>query len=639
MTGTFKLNNYLLRTAISGDGTGTISSDPAGINCGVNCTHLYPFGTVVTLTAPAANGSVFTGWEGACTGFGNCQTTLTTTKQVTATYAFDTYDLFVTVNGDGPGTISSTPAGISCGSGQGAGHNGIDCGETINYDTLVTLNASYDPTQMSLTWGGSCSTASGDSCTVTMRQAHAVTATFTLGEFSLGTAIIGNGNGSVTTKPSGISCDISNASGSTIAINSGTCNHSFTASSFITLTATAGLESVFNGWSGACSSVNSNDCVVHLTQAEEVTATFTLNQYDFALYKAGNGVGTIESGPIGLGCVDCGSIYDYENTPITMTVDYGTVLTLTATAGNESQFDGWSGSCLGTSDCQITLDQNKSLTGTFSLNNYSLAVNKVGNGDGVISSQPAGIACGSNCSSAFPFGTAVTLTPTPNSGSVFSGWSGACSSHATCTVPISQTESVTATFTLVTHTLSVSLDGDGSGSVADDLNQLICNGNNCEAVYDHNTPIVLSAAPAVGSLFAGWSGACAGNGICVITLDQARSVSATFDLIPVQETMTHTLTVTILGDGSGTVSSNPTGIACTSGSCDADYAENTLVTLTATPADGSQFHSWGGACAATTTDTCTVAMNRAKTVTASFRVEPVVQPMPYKIYLPLTARP
>ncbi len=42
--------------------------------------------------------------------------------------------------------------------------------------------------------------------------------------------------------------------------------------------------------------------------------------------------------------------------------------------------------------------------------------------------------------------------------------------------------------------------------------------------------MTLSAVPAVGSVFAGWSGACAGTGSCAVTLDAAKSVTATFNL-------------------------------------------------------------------------------------------------------------
>ena len=78
-----------------------------------------------------------------------------------------------------------------------------------------------------------------------------------------------------------------------------------------------------------------------------------------------------------------------------------------------------------------------------------VTVSRVGSGSGTVTSDPAGINCGSVCSTQFPFGTAVTLSATPASGSVFASWAGACSGTAlTCTLtPVVNTpNSVTATF-------------------------------------------------------------------------------------------------------------------------------------------------------------------------------------------------
>lgn len=79
--------------------------------------------------------------------------------------------------------------------------------------------------------------------------------------------------------------------------------------------------------------------------------------------------------------------------------------------------------------------------------NYALSVTKAGTGAGTVSSSPAGIDCGPTCSADYASGTSVTLTAAPASGSTFSSWSGACSgTTATCTVSMSQAQSVTATF-------------------------------------------------------------------------------------------------------------------------------------------------------------------------------------------------
>jgi len=75
------------------------------------------------------------------------------------------------------------------------------------------------------------------------------------------------------------------------------------------------------------------------------------------------------------------------------------------------------------------------------------------------------------------------------------------------------------------------------------------------------------------------------------------------------------LTVTKSGSGSGTVASSPAGISCGT-ACSASYTSGTSVTLTATPASGSTFAGWSGACSGT--GTCTLAMTAARSVTATF---------------------
>jgi hypothetical protein len=70
----------------AGNGTGTVSSVPAGIFCGPTCAATYPAGTPVVLTASPAGGSTFVGWSGACNGPGDCVLVGNTSVSVTATF-------------------------------------------------------------------------------------------------------------------------------------------------------------------------------------------------------------------------------------------------------------------------------------------------------------------------------------------------------------------------------------------------------------------------------------------------------------------------------------------------------------------------------------------------------------------------
>ena len=83
-------------------------------------------------------------------------------------------------------------------------------------------------------------------------------------------------------------------------------------------------------------------------------------------------------------------------------------------------------------------------------------------------------------------------------------------------------------------------------------------------------------------------------------------------------TSSYTLTVSKSGTGSGTVTSNPSGISCGT-DCAESYTSNTVVTLTATPATGSTFGGWGGDCSACGTNTsCQIVMTSNKTCIATF---------------------
>jgi alpha-tubulin suppressor-like RCC1 family protein len=81
----------------------------------------------------------------------------------------------------------------------------------------------------------------------------------------------------------------------------------------------------------------------------------------------------------------------------------------------------------------------------------TLTVTKSDIGAGSVASSPAGISCGTTCTSQFTTGSSVTLTATPDSGSIFTGWSGACSGTGDCTVTMDATKNVTASFTPITN--------------------------------------------------------------------------------------------------------------------------------------------------------------------------------------------
>jgi len=209
--------------------------------------------------------------------------------------------------------------------------------------------------------------------------------------------------------------------------------------------------------------------------------------------------------------------------------DFGTVVTLTAVADNNSTFTGWSGACTGMGVCVVTMDVAKNVTATFTLGTNALSVTPAGTGSGTVTSDPAGIDCGVTCVAVFDYGTVVMLTAVTDLGSTFTGWSGVCTGTGGCTVTMDAAQNVTATFTLEQYELSVTVDGTGGGTVTSSPAGIDC-GPDCVESYDFGTVVTLTAVADNNSTFTGWSGACTGMGVCVVTMDMVQSVTATFAL-------------------------------------------------------------------------------------------------------------
>ena len=86
------------------------------------------------------------------------------------------------------------------------------------------------------------------------------------------------------------------------------------------------------------------------------------------------------------------------------------------------------------------------------------------------------------------------------------------------------------TVTTPERSLSVHTEGTGAGTVTSNPAGISCPGE-CAAQYEAGTVVTLSAEPASGSSFAGWSGSCSGTGTCEVTIGEAQSVTASFEAI------------------------------------------------------------------------------------------------------------
>ncbi|MFL5892598.1 MAG: InlB B-repeat-containing protein [Solirubrobacterales bacterium] len=160
-----------------------------------------------------------------------------------------TYTLSIAVGGPGTGTVSGP--GISCPG---------DCSETYSYGTSVTLSANTVSGSSFGGWSGACS-GTGSSCQLSMKSNRSVGATFspsTNSNDTLNVSVGGSGNGAVTGP--GIDCP-------------GDCSQTYSDGTDVTLSAAAGSNSSFGGWSGKCSGAGSS-CNVTMTGDASVSATF-----------------------------------------------------------------------------------------------------------------------------------------------------------------------------------------------------------------------------------------------------------------------------------------------------------------------------------------------------------------------------
>lgn len=448
--------------------------------------------------------------------------------------------------------------------------------------------------------------------------------------YTLSITLDGTGSGTVTSVPAGISCTLSAGAAT------GQCSAQFTTGTKVTLSAVQATGSVFSQWSGACT--GTSNCDLTIDQSLAANATFTaLPMGVLTIQGVGTGQGTVNSSPTGLACaIDSGSTsgscsHSFVN---------GTTVTLTATSDSKSRFDGWSGDCTGTGQCVLSMTQNHNVSASFTRLTYTLTVAGTGTGSGVVMTSPAYGAClytagttTSPCNFEIPAGTSIQVyAGYVATGSSFSGFSGDCSGNCT----MNANHSVTATFTRVSYTLTLQLYATGSGTVTSNtgmkcqdagggISGSVSNLVICTSQIAIGTSVTLTAIADPGSAFSGLGCSSAPSCTYTFTMNADVTLSGNF------QRLYYPVTVIGNGAGSGTVTGG-TGISygglidcsiiagTTSGICAAGISRGQNMNLMATPAAGSVFAGWGGACAgAGTQTTCGTGVDTSGvTVTASF---------------------
>ena len=408
--------------------------------------------------------------------------------------------------------------------------------------------------------------SSSGSYTLTTTGTYRVVAsafdTFATGAFSLSLqpsasfplTVTNVGNGTITSNPVGIDCGTD-------------CSESYASGTSVTLTATPSAGNTFVGWSRDCTGLT---CTLSMTAAKNVTATFNpivpvplgvaLDNTTLVWSTTGDApwIGQSAVSFLGGSAAQSGLILDNKASHLDTTVIGPGTLTFYWKVSSEANYDflrfsmdgtaslppvsgvvDWQQKTVSIPSGQHTLrwsytkDFSSSVgadAGWVDAIVYSatpLTVTTIGQGK--VTSNPAGIDCGTDCIESYASGTSVTLTAIPSAGYTFSGWSGDCAGSGTCVLSMTAAKSVTATFNItppLQFPLTVSIIGQGK--VTSNPEGINC-GIECSEEYTSGTYVTLTAIPAAGYSFTGWSGACTGGTpSCVVSMTATKNVTATF---------------------------------------------------------------------------------------------------------------
>ncbi|RLL91817.1 hypothetical protein BG32_13770 [Mesotoga sp. HF07.pep.5.2.highcov] len=189
----------------------------------------------------------------------------------------------------------------------------------------------------------------------------------------------------------------------------------------------------------------------------------------------------------------------------------GEVVNLTAIPETGWRFLNWSGSLTGnTSPASITMNNDKTVSANFAINQYVVVVSPNPQNGGVVSGGGT-----------YPHGETVTLNATPNEGYEFLNWTDGgvvVSTEAEYLFNATADRLLTANFALKSYTLETQVSGEGAVQRTPD-----------KAHYTHGEIVELTAVPDNGWGFVGWSGDLeVSENPAEINMDSDKSVTATF---------------------------------------------------------------------------------------------------------------
>ena len=580
-----------LSTSVTGSGSITVS--PSG--------DVFSCGTPLTVTAVPAQYYSLTSFSGAITGATNPQNfNISADSSIAAAFAQTGYPINTTIVG--PGTVSANPADTGNGYAPGtpvtltavpsAGANFIgftgDLTGTTNPQSITVNSAARNVTA---TFAAQLITQDAVSHAASTGSASTLTWTHTLGSGSNRALVIAVGEADSVASPDQYA--------------------TVTSVTFNGIYATPIPNSiVYGGTSGMVQTQ-----LFYLLESELPAAGTYSIQVNLAGSIAGISAGAVSlvgvsQGPpeaVATNKVTSGA--DLISTPITTLtnnawvvdlVEDGDVATLTANSGQTLAWQaeaklgtggssteavptagqvtlGWAGSANRLAQSLASFPPATSVIPA----TYTLTTSVAGSVGGSVSANPG--------LSAYPTGTGVLLTATPQTGYAFSGWTGDYTSTSNpLPVTMSSNLNVVANFTTAaTCTVAFNISGGGSVTPA-------------AGTYNCGTVLTLTAAPSAGYTFGGFSGDFTStDNPAYFTLNANSNINVQFTPVP-----TCSLNVTTVGQGS---------VSPANGS----YPCGTILSLQATAGSNYAFSAYSGDLA-TTANPATLTLSQNTNITATF---------------------
>jgi hypothetical protein len=431
-----------LSVELAGDqaASSEVTSSPAGIDCyesSESCQFNFDNGHNVVLTAAPAD--LFTSWSGDdCSGTNPvCSLNMDASKNVVAVFGNADITRTLTVETTGAGSIASDLGTILCRSDSGT------CSHNYANNTEVVLTATPDADKTFNGWGGDCSSfGMAETCTLTLDSNKNVSAQFESDTQQYQLTVTKTGNGTVT--GNGIDCG-------------STCQVMIDENKPVNLTHSAAPGYAFVRWETDCT--GTENCSFNMDSNKNVKAVFeevfecTDHASKMSAHVSSNRATREQSCYLG-GSAPC--IYQVIGSGEIIELPYSQAANDTHIIRETSSgYYEW-GSCSG-----VTPPQS-----------YTLTVSRTGTGEGSVSG--GGIDCGTSCGVTAVEGTTITLTATPSAttGSVFAGWSDACTGSGSCSVTLDTNKSVTAEFNLLQHTVTASVSANTGGTVSPSSRQV-----------------------------------------------------------------------------------------------------------------------------------------------------------------------